>query len=470
MLQTGYDWFDERVQDCGDVNVQRIGVSERSVIIAHTEQMVNDDLLVEAFLPRLYEALEGDGGFDPKYPLENLPHGTSEEQTDVLTKLFSGYVLLFGQDEIRACNLSKLPGRQPEESNSEVSVKGPRDGFVEEMSVNLALIRKRLRTPDLKIERYSIGDKNRFDMTLLYLKGKAKPESVEEARKRMTGIHTTAINGASQVEEMLADHSASLFPLIDYAGRPDSAAEALLTGSVIFMLEGSPMVFLAPINLLALLRTPEDNYMPYYFVTMEKLIRICSLFIAIFLPGFWVALSAFNIDQIPFPLLSTIIISRIGLPTSVTMEMVMMLAMFEVFREAGVRLPRAVGQTVAVVGGIIVGDAAIRAGMTSPTMLVVSSLTAVASFTLVNQSLSGAVTVVRLFVLLLSMTFGMFGFFISGMVVLMYLTSLRSLGAPYMLPLAPVKWRQIPRTFLRLPASWTKEPYGPKPQRARGRR
>ncbi|MBB6693609.1 spore germination protein [Cohnella xylanilytica] len=326
----------------------------------------------------------------------------------------------------------------------------------------MGLIRKRLKTPDLKIVRYTVGSENRADIAMLYLRSAAKPEWVNEAKRRLEGIHAKAVVGAAQVEEMLADRSVALFPQIDYAGRPDSAVAALLNGQVLFTLNGSPLIFLAPVNLLSLLRSPEDNYLPYYYVTLEKIVRIISLVTTIFLPGFWVAVSSFNIDQIPFPLLSTIIMSRIGLPMSATIEMLLMLALFEVFREAGVRLPRAVGQTVAVVGGIIVGDAAIRAGLSSPTMLVVSSLTAVSSFTLVNQSLSGAVTVVRLFVLGLSMLFGMFGFFVSFLIVLMYLASLRSFGVPYLQPLAPFKWSKLAYSFFRLPADLSNGPYRPR--------
>lgn len=461
MLATGYDWFDGKIRGCADVGIERLEIVGRSATIAYVDQMIDGKLLAESILPSLYEAMRRGEDFRSKYPVEALPHGNADERKSVFAKLFSGYLLIFREGELFGYSLASIPGRQPEESNSEISVKGPRDGFVEEMAVNLALIRKRLRTPDMKIERYTIGSLTQSEMALVYIEGIARPEWVEEARRRLSNIHTEAVNGAAQVEEMLSDRSTALFPLIDYSTRPDSAVDALLLGRIVFLLDGSPMIFIGPTNLLSLMRTPEDNYMPFYFVTLEKMVRILSLGIAIFLPGFWVALSSYNVDQIPFPLLSTIVISRVGLPVSATIEMLMMLALFEVFREAGVRLPRAVGQTVAVVGGIVVGDAAIRAGLASPTMLVVSSLTAVASFTLVNQSLSGAVTVVRLFILMICMLFGMFGFFIGALVVLMYLASLRSLGAPYLLPLAPVRWNMLAYVLLRYPSAKTRGPYMP---------
>jgi len=192
-------------------------------------------------------------------------------------------------------------------------------------------------------------------------------------------------------------------------------------------------------------------HLPFYYVSVERILRIAGLIVALFFPGFWVAISAFNLDQIPFPLLATIVISRLGLPLSGPLDMFLMIGLFELFREAGMRLPKAVGQTVAVVGGLIVGDAAISAGITGPTTLVVSAMTAVSTFTLVNQSLSGSVTLIRFFVLTLSCLFGMLGFFLSLFLLVVYLSSLTSFGMPYLAPLSPIRFREVPFSLLSLP-------------------
>ncbi|MBB6730300.1 spore germination protein [Cohnella zeiphila] len=462
MSQSGHEWFDADMRNCNDVIVHRLRESNgEEIAIAYADQLIDDRLLKESIIPRMRRAMAAGEPVADLFPFEALPADDAENRSKIFVLLFSGSLLVFRKEDVLAYSIAKLPGRQPEESSTEISVKGPKDGFVEELAVNLALIRKRVKTADLKIEKFTVGTETRTDVAMLYLEGMAKPRWVEEGRKRIRNVHVRALNGAAEIEEMLSDVSISLFPQIDYAGRPDSATFALLNGSILFMMDGVPLVYLAPINLLSLLRSPEDNYTPYYYASLEKIIRIVALFTTLFLPGFWVALSAYNIDQLPFPLLSTIIMSRIGLPMSTTIEMLLMLAMFEVFREAGVRLPKAVGQTVAVVGGIIVGDAAIRAGMASPTMLVVSALTSVCSFTLVNVSLSGAVTLARLFVLFLSMTFGMFGFFVSLLALLMYLVSLRSFGEPYLFPIAPISFRKLPSTFFKLPTRLAGKPYGP---------
>ncbi|GFN29800.1 hypothetical protein PCURB6_00600 [Paenibacillus curdlanolyticus] len=348
-------------------------------------------------------------------------------------------------------NASNPPGRQPEESTMEVSLKGPRDGFVEKLETNLALVRKRLRTPDLHCEFMTIGSQSKTQVVMLYIAGKASRSLVDEMRQRLSAIDIEALYGSSQLEELVSDQPRALFPLVDSIGWPDYVVQALMSNRIAVLVEGSPTAILAPATLTLQIKSPEDIHLPYYFVTLERLLRLAGIALALYLPGFWVALSSYNIDQLPFNLLATISISRAGLPLSAPLEMFLMLAMFELFREAGVRLPRPVGQTVSVVGGLIVGDAAIRAGLTSPTMLVVAAVTAVATFTLVNQTLNGTVSVLRLFILALSSVLGIFGFFIALFAVMVYVCSLESFGHPYMLPIAPIKWKKLLDVLTQLP-------------------
>lgn len=259
------------------------------------------------------------------------------------------------------------------------------------------------------------------------------------------------------MEEAVADSTLALFPLVDYIGRPDFVAECLLKGRFVIIVDGSPMAIIGPCNLFEILKSPEDAYSPYYFVIFERLLRLIGLIIAIFLPGFWISLTSYNVDQLPIHLLATVTVSRFGLPFSGPMEILLMLGMFELFREAGIRLPKAVGQTIAVLGGLIIGDAAIRAGLTSPTMLVVSATTAVATFTLVNQTLTGTVSIVRLYVILWSSLLGMVGFFIGMLSLFAYLSVLQSFGLPYLAPITPLYWKDAMNALLKKPWAFTKE-------------
>jgi len=469
-MRTGLDWLDAELAGCGDVRVERLELRGRSATLAYASGMIDNVVYKEQLLPALGKWLGGDAGPGGFAGLMSAAAGTNKDRARIVSSLFSGSVVVILHGEVYTYDIPDMPERMPEESSSEISVKGPRDGFVENLSTNRTLVRRRLKTTDLKIESFTAGEESRTEIALLYLASTANDSVVNEARKRIENISTDIVLGSGQLEEMLSDRSRALFPLVDYTGRPDYVIEALLSGRIAIMVDGLPLVYTAPTNLFDLLKSPEDMHNAYYYVAFERLLRLLGLFVTLALPGFWVALSAYNVDQIPFPLLSTIVISRMGLPMSTALEMFFMLFMFELFREAGVRLPRAVGQTVAVVGGIIVGDAAIRAGLTSPTMLVASAITNVSSFTLVNQTLLGSVSLMRFFILLMSSALGMFGFFIGSFAILLYMVSLRSFGIPYLKPAAPYEWKKRTNGYFKPPYAALNNKLGPKTSRRRGTR
>lgn len=425
----------------GMVNVQQINevvFPQLDRMLRHSEQV--DDALMSDSLLQLY----------------SIRHGT-----ELLHQLFDGnMVIIFEQQQkLYSVDVADIPGRTPEESNTEVSIKGPRDGFTEQLATNIALIRKRLKTPSLHHEQFRIGRRSGTKVSLLYLYDVARPEVIDEVRARIHKLDIDGLLSNEQLEEGLGDHSRSLFPLFDYIGRPDYACASLLRGRFVILIDGSPMAIIAPINLTELLKSPEDMHMPFYYVALERMFRLIGMTISIFAPGLWVAFISYDMDQLPFQLLATVSNSRIGLPLSSPMEAFLMLGLFEIFREAGVRLPKAVGETVAVVGGLIVGDAAIRAGLTSPTMLFVAAVTAVATFTLVNQSLSGTVTVCRLFFLVCASIFGMYGFCLALLVLITYVSRLESFGLPYLAPISPLSLRDLlPGLLIKPPDNTTRRP------------
>ncbi|QOT01284.1 spore germination protein [Brevibacterium sp. JNUCC-42] len=372
---------------------------------------------------------------------------------EIERELFAGKLIICLGEYDRAflLDISDPPNRMPEESNTEISIKGPKDGFTESVSTNVALIRKRLRTESMWYESFTIGVRGQSQVALLYINDIIDPYLVEEVRHRLTNISVDALVSSSELGEALGDSSYALFPLLDYIGRPDFVVQSLLHGRFIIFLEGSPMALIGPTNLLATLKSPEDVHFPFFFVTFERILRLLGLIASIFTPGFWIALISFNVEQLPFPLLATVTTARVGLPLSSSMEMFLMMGLFELFREAGIRLPKAVGQTIAVVGGLIVGDASIRAGLGSSTTLVIAAVTAVATFTLVNQSLSGTVSVLRVFVLILSSFLGMYGFFLALLSIVFYLCTQESFGLPYLAPISPPTFGDMLKSLIALP-------------------
>lgn len=368
---------------------------------------------------------------------------------EMLKYAFSGYLILYRDGTLffHVYDIAKVPQRNPEESTTEVSIKGPKDSFTEEMNVNISLIRKRMKSEQLYCESFILGSLSKTEVSLLYLKNKANMGVIQEIRKRLNDFESESVIGSGQLEQWLSDRSFSLFPLMDYITRPDFAIEAMLRGKFVLIVNGSPSVLIGPINIFELLKSPEDIHFPYYFVMFGRILRILGLCIAIFLPGFWISLASVNMDQLPFALLATVVVSREGLPFPIGLEAFFILGLFELLREAGIRMPTVVGQTISIVGGLIIGDAAIRAGLASPTMIVIIALTAVATYTLVNQSLVGTVTVLRLYILLLSIFLGIYGLLIGFFSTLLYVSNLESFKIAYLEPVVTLDYKKILAKF-----------------------
>lgn len=440
-----------------DVKIERYVLAEHPFVLWYCEGMADRRQISEFVLPHLERMLDK-GPIDAlpsEKTLELTPFDWSQGSRKLDDLLFSGQLLLFFEDRrlLLSLDIANPPKRDPEESSIEVSIKGPRDGFTEDLSTNMSLVRKRIKTRVLCMEQMTLGSKSQTKVAFLYVSDMADPAVVTAVRDRLGAFQTDALISGEQLEEGLSG-SYSLVPLLDHTGRPDLVAESLLRGRVAVLLEGYPMAVLAPATLTSILKSPEDLHLPFYYVFFQRLLRLVSLITTILLPGFWVATSAFQLDQIPFPLLATITVARLGVPLSGPVDLFLMLGLFELFREAGIRLPKAVGQTVAVVGGLFVGDAAITAGLTSPTALVVSAITLVSSFTLVNQSLTGSVTIIRFFILICSSLLGMYGFFLGLFAVILYVAGLESFGVPYLAPVSPLKVKKLVPAILINP--WNK--------------
>ncbi|NIK71740.1 MULTISPECIES: spore germination protein [unclassified Paenibacillus] len=458
-------WFHK----CSDVVFQPVHlINEESrwgVLFVYCEGLTDRKLIDQTIIPQLEKLTAEEMMTGTLGNLSFLP--VEREQQSIVDAVFSGkLLLLFDQNKrIYAVDISNPPQRNTEESNTEVSVKGPRDGFTENISTNIALVRKRLRNTTLCCESFVVGRRSRTKVALLYDSDIIHPKILETARKRIQKIDVDALVSSEELEEFISDWPFRIFPSIDYIGRPDYAVEAILRGRFVIIVDGTPMVLIAPATLSSLLKTPEDIHANYLFVACESLLRYLGLFIGIFIPGFYVALTSYHLDQIPITTLATVINVSKGLPIPAPLEAFLMQFTFELFREAGIRLPKGVGQTVTVVGGLFIGQAAIDAGLTSSAMLVVTALSMVSTYTLVNQSLSGLVTILRLFILACSAFLGMYGFFWGMFALLIYLTRMQSFGVPYLAPFSPPVFKDMIMALLTKPRSRVKRrPFIYKPQ------
>lgn len=461
-LTANEQWVEETLKECADVKKKILEFHAPwgtvNALFVYCEGLCDNERIDQVVIPSLKDWLQQQRAEtwseDVLFHTWNISSLKRESLLEpLIPRLFSGELVLFfdGLGSAFTLDLSHPPQRSPEDSNTEISIRGARDCFVEEITVNVALLRKRLRTASLVYEAYTIGEKSPTRVALLYMKDIINPTVLEEIQSRLSRIKTDMLVSSNELEEMLSETPAPLLPVFDYTGRPDFAAAALLRGRFIILVDGSPTAICAPVNLLMQTRSPEDFHFWYAFVSYQRFFRMVGLVISIFLPGFFVAVTTYHQDQIPLTLLATLVTSRRGVPFPSALEALLMLVSFELFMEAGLRMPNKVGQTLGVLGALIIGDAAIRSALSSPAMLVVIGITAVASFSLINQSLTGTVSLLRMVVLVVSSILGVFGFLLSLFAIIMYMSNLRSFGLPYLAPMSPVSFRGLLSGLIRIP-------------------
>lgn len=372
----------------------------------------------------------------------------------LLDKLLAGAAILMvdGSKEALAIKSGKRDSRSIEEPGTEVVVRGPREGFIENVNVNIALIRRKIKDTELCVEKLVIGDKSKTDVYIVYIKSVANPKLIEEIRTRLKRIKVEAILESGFIEQYIEDNPYSIFPTVSNSEKPDKVAAKILEGRVAIFVDGTPFVLVVPMVFIESFQSVEDYYARPFFASIIRLIRFLSFIISTLGPAIYVALTVFHQELIPTQLLISIAEGRDRVPFPAILEAFLMLFAFDLLREAGVRLPKPVGQTVGIVGAIVLGQASVEAGLISPIMVIVVSATAIASFAVPAQTDSG--TVLRYIYLALAGAAGGFGVMMGLLATLMHLASLRSFGTPYLWPVAPLDLSGLKDVFIRMPL-WT---------------
>lgn len=372
---------------------------------------------------------------------------------EVVHSILSGDVaiLIDGMGEALIASMRAFDKRNVEEPQIESAIRAPREGFTESLRTNTSLIRRRLKTPSLKTELMQVGRLTKTDVIIIYLAGIAADALIEETRRRIRQIDIDAILASGTIEELIEDNSLSIFPQFGYTERPDKLASGLLEGQVGIMVDNTPFVLLAPQTFFRTMQAPDDYYERAISMSFIRLIRYVFLFIALLMPAVYIALSTFHQGMIPTTLLLSMAASRENIPFPAFIEAMIMEVFFEGLREAGVRLPRPVGQTVSIVGALVIGQAAMQAGIVSAPMVITVSLTGIASFTIPRFNQAIAVRVLRFVLMILAGTLGLYGVFMGVLFILIHMASLRSLGVPYLSPLAPLEFSALKDVFIRVP-------------------
>jgi spore germination protein KA len=368
--------------------------------------------------------------------------------------IFTGKLALFIDGVARAVlsDIKAYEHRDVAMPETEVVVRGPREGFIEELVTNLILIRRRIKGPQLKIEKIVLGEQSATSVAIAYVNGIADEKIVEEARRRLQRIDIDAVLDSGYLEEYIEDAPYSPFPTVGNTEKPDVAAAKLLEGRVAILADGSPFVLIVPHLLVEAFQVSEDYYSRPFYTSMTRFIRIASFMITLLLPAIYVAAQAYHPELIPAILIVRMAGAREGIPFPAWLEALLMLAIFELLKEAGLRMPRAVGQAVAIVGTLVLGDAAIRSGIVTPAMVIVVALTSIAGFVIPPESES--ISVLRFPLLVAGSILGLFGVVLLVFVIVAHGVSLRSFGVPYTSPLAPAAYGEWKDVFIRAPWPW----------------
>ncbi|MBW7454519.1 spore germination protein [Paenibacillus sepulcri] len=342
--------------------------------------------------------------------------------------------------------------RAIDEPIAESVVRGPREGFTEAINDNMAMLRRKVRSPELKMKLRELGLYTKTRVALAYVDGLVEPGLIEEVEKRLNRIEVDGIFESGNIEEYIEDQPYSPFPQIISTERPDTAASGLLEGRFVILTDGTPFALMAPIGLISMLQSPEDYYQRYMISTAIRWLRYIFMFVAMLAPSVYVAILTYHQEMIPTSLMLNVAESREEIPFPALVEAFIMEIMFEALREAGVRLPKQVGAAVSIVGALVIGQAATSAGLVSSPMVMVVAITGIASFMLPQYTLGITVRMLRFPIMLLAGFLGLLGVLLGLIAIAIHLCSLRSFGVPYLSPLAPLMKGELKDILARAPA------------------
>lgn len=373
---------------------------------------------------------------------------------DALVKgLHTGAIALYFENDLNQIvllniNNSRLGQRETNDALNEFSVIGPKVGFVEDLTTNLHLIRDHLKTSDLIFVEQVISTRSKRKVVYAYIEGITNPEYVNTLKQRLDDLDVDIFIDNTLLEQLISDNTSTPFPLFITTERVDRVTSALINGKVVLMSDKSSYAVIGPAKLMDFYANPEDDYLPYLIASFFKLIRIFGMLFSIFASSFYIAILTYHYEVVPRDLLGPIIFSRANVPFSPVLEVLFLEITIDLLREAGARLPFKIGQTLGIVGGIVIGQATVEAALTSNILLIIIALSALASFTTPNYKMSNAVRLLRYPFIILASIWGGLGIYVGLAFLIAHLSRLKSLGMPYLLPLYPYRKGEVSHSFI----------------------
>ncbi|KAF9118084.1 hypothetical protein BGX30_004846, partial [Mortierella sp. GBA39] len=444
-LDVNVQMIKEMTGDSSDIIIRRLDQALGKpvhVAVIYTDGLADEQIINNSILKSLTQIqADADCSLDPpKQVLGWIKHRFlaigQVTDIDTMKKLFdailAGNTVILVDGTAKGISASSAGGEQRgvDEPQSQTVIRGPREGFTENLRINTSLIRRKIKNPNLWIVDRTIGRVTQTNVAVMYIHGIASDNVVQEILKRLDRIDIDSVLESGYIEEFIQDATFTPFPTLTNSERPDAIAGAILEGKVAILVDGSPFVLIAPITIFKLFQSSEDYYQKFDIATFLRLMRIIAFVFSMLLPSMYIAITTFHQQMLPTTLLISLAAQREGVPFPAFVEALAMEITFEVLREAGVRMPRAIGSAISIVGALVLGQAAVQAGLVSAAMVIIVAFTAIAGFVAPSVSLSNSARLLRFGFMLLAATLGLFGIIAGLMAMLIHLSGLRSFGVP----------------------------------------
>nr|WP_240546066.1 spore germination protein [Paenibacillus artemisiicola] len=430
-------------------------VTDDEAVIVYLNSLVDEKRLNQHIIRKMNLDLRKENGPTNEVLLNSLftlgEVSILTEINEIINHIADAHFVVFlkGQAEAYATKLPGFETRAIDEPQIELNVRGPREGFTEDLQKNVGMVLRRIKSPHLKAKSFVIGDESQTKVMILYLGDRVDPNVLNELCHRIDSIQLDFLSDSTQIEEWIQDSTFSPFPQILNSERPDRVVTAMNRGKIVIMTDGTPNALIAPSTFFEMLHPSEDQFERFYFANFLRIIRLITLIVSLSGPSFYIALTTFHLEMIPTPLLMTFLSAKAGIPFPTFIEALIMEVAFEVLREASLRLPRIMGQSVSIVGALIIGEAAVQSGIVSRPMVIVVAMTGIASFTIPTYSTAIALRLLRFPLMFLTALTGMFGLSVGMFVIIFHICSLRFCGVLFLDPLGTEGFRKsVQKIFL----------------------
>lgn len=437
-----------------DMIFKKIDLSNHEIYLIYNEVLCSGDAINDFVLKNIAFLIDEDKTIPDIYQFlyNSLPsHNVQIEKTyeDIVTKIFNGFVIFLYDKQMFSMELRASLDRGIGEAESEIAIRGPKDAFTENFNKNLGLIRRRIKSPFLWMDNLDIGRLTKTKIGILYMKNIADLKKVEQVHKTLQKIDIDGILDSGYIKNMVFTES-KIFPTVQTTERPDLVSMALLEGKIVILVDTSPYALILPTFFMDFFHTPDDYYQKNVNISFIRIIRLLAFLVSIFLPAYYISITTFNHDSISIDLLLNFINQRQNVAFPALVETLIMTISFEILRESDTRMASTVGSAVSILGGLILGDALVSAGIISPIMIIVVATSAISGLVFSSVELANAIRFYRIFLMILASILGLFGLYLGFIILVTHLASIDSLGFSYLSPISPFIKSEQKDALLRL--------------------